>query len=107
MPEDQRFDGGYNTSKVDEAELLEKWEAFPKVRCDPTRYFSKYYVGHEIIKFATPLVEELSKEATNVSYMLNALLGDFKEMLSLYGSGSDIKHVEGYDSSEMNHSDKV
>jgi hypothetical protein len=103
MPEDQRFYGRYDTSKVDEAELLEKWEAFLNVDCKPTRYFSEYYVSHEIIKFATPLVEELSEEDMNASRTLEALLDAFKDMLSKYDP--DVEASNSDDSGEINHSD--
>ena len=103
MAKDQRFNGGYHTSKVDGEELLEKWEAFLNVDCNPTKYFSEYYVSHTIIKFANPLVEELSKQNTNVSCRLEELLGAFKDMLSEYDL--DIEASDGDDNSEMNHSD--
>ncbi len=103
MAEDQRFDVGYHTSEVNGEELLEKWEAFLNVNCDPTKYFSEYYVSHAILKFANPLVEELSKQDTNVSCRLEELLGAFKDMLSEYDP--DIEASDGDDDSEMNHSD--
>ena len=104
MPEDQRFDGGYDTFKVNEVELFEKWEAFLELGCNPTRYFSEYYVCHAVIKFATPLVEEVSQDlAADVSLTLKALMAAFKQMLSEYDPDVEVSESDG--DNEMNHSD--
>ena len=91
---------------MDKEGLLKKWKAYLELGCDCSKYFAQYYVRHTILEFATPLVKEVEEDSAHaVSNTLESIILLFEGLQSKYGSGLDIKDVEGYDSSEMNHSD--